>query len=52
MSLPATSTLRPPICLTYVIWALAASLHDKYTSFEETFYHRARESLVLDEMKG
>ncbi|KAK7703568.1 hypothetical protein SLS57_010854 [Botryosphaeria dothidea] len=44
--------MRPPICLRYIMWTLAASSCDKYASLQEHFYHRARKYIQMDEMKG
>ncbi|OJD38624.1 c6 transcription factor [Diplodia corticola] len=44
--------MRPPICLRYIMWTLAASTSDKYSSLQEHFYHRARKYIQMDEMKG
>lgn len=52
MSLPATSRLRPPVCLCYAIWCLAASVSDSYTAVTEHFYHRARKYMDIDEIAG
>jgi hypothetical protein len=50
MSLPATSRLRPPVCLSYAIWCLAASVGDSYSAVTEHFYHRARKYMEIDEI--
>ena len=50
MNLP--HSMRPPVCLRYAIWTLAASVSDKYTSLQEHFYLRARKYAETDEMKG
>ncbi|KAF2856322.1 C6 transcription factor-like protein Prf [Plenodomus tracheiphilus IPT5] len=44
--------MRPPICLRYIMWTLAASVADKYEALAEHFYQRARKYAQLDEMKG
>lgn len=44
--------MRPPICLRYAMWAMAASVTDKYEAFQEHFYQRARKYIQQDEMKG
>jgi hypothetical protein len=44
--------MRPPICLRYIIWCLAASSTSKYSFLTEHFYVRARKYAVMDEMKG
>ncbi|RSL47129.1 hypothetical protein CEP53_010045 [Fusarium sp. AF-6] len=43
---------KPPMCLQYIIWALAAVGHAKYNQYHEVFYHRARQYIEADEMKG
>lgn len=52
MSLPATSRLRPPVCLCYALWCLAASLSDNYGAVTEHFYHRARKYMEANEIEG
>ncbi|RAO65664.1 uncharacterized protein BHQ10_001676 [Talaromyces amestolkiae] len=44
--------MRPPVCLRYIMWALAASITPKYSFLEEHLYARARKYAHLDEMKG
>lgn len=44
--------MRPPICLRYIMWTLAASTSEKYSSLQEHFYYRARKYIQMDEMKG
>ncbi|RDW59491.1 hypothetical protein BP6252_12578 [Coleophoma cylindrospora] len=44
--------LRPPVCLRYVMWALAAAASPKYENFAEVFYERARKYIEAAEMKG
>ena len=44
--------MRPPVCMRYAMWALAAGTSDKHDQLSEHFYHRARKYLELDEMKG
>ena len=44
--------LRPPICLRYAIWCLAASISEKYSGIQDHFYQRARKYAENDEMKG
>ncbi|OTB06887.1 hypothetical protein M426DRAFT_9314 [Hypoxylon sp. CI-4A] len=44
--------MKPPMCLQYAIWALAANGHPKYGAYHEIFYHRARQYADSDEMKG
>ncbi|KAF7852862.1 uncharacterized protein EAF02_012092 [Botrytis sinoallii] len=51
-SLTRAPLARPPICLRYAIWASAALLSEKYKSFEDLLYKRARRYLDASEMKG
>ncbi|KAH7114405.1 binuclear zinc transcription factor [Dendryphion nanum] len=44
--------MRPPVCLRYMMWTLAASVTDKYEGLQEHFYQRARKYIQMDEMKG
>lgn len=44
--------LRPPICLRYAMWSLAATVTEKYSNLQEPFYQRARKYAESDEMKG
>lgn len=44
--------MRPPVCLRYAMWAIAASVSDKYFNHQEIFYRRARKYAEADEMKG
>ncbi|KAH0544945.1 hypothetical protein FGG08_000871 [Glutinoglossum americanum] len=43
---------RPPVCLRYAIWALAASVEERYFNLQSHFYQRARKYLEETEMKG
>lgn len=43
--------MKPPMCLQYSIWALASYFNDKYKSYSEVFYQRARHYVDTDEMK-
>ncbi|RKF71198.1 Citrinin biosynthesis transcriptional activator mrl3 [Golovinomyces cichoracearum] len=52
MSLNRAPHARPPICLSYAMWTLAASLSPKYNACEEVFYERTRRYLEMAEMKG
>lgn len=45
-------SMRPPICLRYIMWAHAASVTNKYVSLHPHFYQRARKYIQLDQMKG
>ncbi|KAK6544389.1 hypothetical protein TWF694_001087 [Orbilia ellipsospora] len=51
-SLDLAPTARPPICLRYAIWTLAASVSDQYQSLQTIFYRRARKYAEEVEMKG
>ncbi|KAF1939549.1 binuclear zinc transcription factor [Clathrospora elynae] len=44
--------MRPPICLRYIMWTLAASVTEKYEALQEHFYQRSRKYAQMDEMKG
>lgn len=44
--------MRPPICLRYSMWTLAAAVSDKYNTLQDHFYQRARKYAQADEMKG
>ncbi|XXH04793.1 homeodomain super [Hypoxylon texense] len=44
--------MKPPMCLRYAIWALAAHGHPKYSPYHDVFYRRARQYADSDEMKG
>lgn len=39
------------MCLQYAIWAMASIGHDKYDSYSDIFYKRARQYADADEMK-
>jgi len=52
MSLPPTSRLRPPVCLSYSLWTLAASVSENYSAVTEQFYLRARKYMEADEIQG
>lgn len=41
---------KPPMCLQYTIWALAAVGHARYHQYHEIFYRRARQYVEADEM--
>ncbi|KAF3929340.1 hypothetical protein AA313_de0210079 [Arthrobotrys entomopaga] len=51
-SLDLAPTARPPICLRYAIWTLAASVSDQFQSLQTIFYRRARKYAEEVEMKG
>lgn len=42
---------KPPMCLQYAIWAMAAYFNEKYGQYSEVFYMRARQYADADEMK-
>ncbi|KAL3424984.1 transcriptional regulatory protein [Phlyctema vagabunda] len=44
--------LKPPVCLQYAMWSVAASVSSKYLNFEEVFYERARRYAEAAEMEG
>ncbi|KAB5570485.1 binuclear zinc transcription factor [Coniochaeta sp. 2T2.1] len=44
--------MRPPMGLQYAIWMMAAHTDEKYGSYHEVFYQRARTYLEHDELKG
>ncbi|KLU84256.1 binuclear zinc transcription factor [Magnaporthiopsis poae ATCC 64411] len=44
--------MRPPMCLQYAVWAIAANEHPKYQSYHNVFYRRARQYLEADELRG
>ena len=44
--------MRPPVCLRYIMWALACSVAEKYFHYQDVFYLRARKYVESDEMKG
>ncbi|KAL8854561.1 MAG: hypothetical protein Q9221_000596 [Calogaya cf. arnoldii] len=44
--------MRPPVCLRYAMWCLAAKLSDRYFNHQDVFYRRARRYAENDEMKG
>ena len=50
-SLDRAPHMRPPVSLRYAIWTVAASITEKYSSFEPIFYERARRYLQDAEMK-
>lgn len=45
-------SMRPPVCLRYAMWCLAASVTDRYIDLHSHFYQRARKYVEMDEMKG
>ncbi|KAI1460659.1 hypothetical protein F4805DRAFT_371255 [Annulohypoxylon moriforme] len=44
--------MKPPMCLQYAIWSLAAHGHPKYNMYHDIFYKRARQYTEADEMKS
>lgn len=44
--------MKPPMCLQYSVWALAALGHVKYDKYHDVFYNRARNYAEMDEMRG
>ncbi|KAI9851449.1 MAG: hypothetical protein M1838_003638 [Thelocarpon superellum] len=44
--------MRPPVCLRYIMWCLAASVTDKYLGLQHHFYQRSRKYIEADEMRG
>ncbi|KAL1306801.1 hypothetical protein AAFC00_005459 [Neodothiora populina] len=46
------STLRPPVTLQYILWALAGSVSDRYATVHRHYYDRARYYFERDEMRG
>ncbi|KAK3942377.1 citrinin biosynthesis transcriptional activator ctnR [Diplogelasinospora grovesii] len=44
--------MRPPMCLQYAIWTMAANGHEKYGFYHDVFYQRTRQYLEADELKG
>jgi phytoene/squalene synthetase len=49
MNLPVH--MRPPVCLRYAMWTMAASISDKYSHYQDILYERARRYLEAAEMK-
>ncbi|KKZ68457.1 hypothetical protein EMCG_05916 [[Emmonsia] crescens] len=45
-------SMRPPVCLRYIMWSLASSITDKYRTLHPYFYQRARKYAELDQMRG
>jgi hypothetical protein len=43
--------MQPPMCLQYIVLALAASLSHVHDALAQPYYHRARNYIQLDEMK-
>lgn len=51
-SLDRAPNMRPPVCLQYAMWTIAASLSENYTGIEDILYQRARRYIDAEEMKG
>ncbi|CAG9984338.1 unnamed protein product [Clonostachys byssicola] len=43
---------RPPMCLQYIVWAMASKGNEKYDFYADAFYKRARQYANMDEMQG
>jgi hypothetical protein len=43
--------MQPPMCLQYIVMALAASVLPNYKELQEPYYMRARKYTEMDEMK-
>ncbi|CAH0041709.1 unnamed protein product [Clonostachys rhizophaga] len=43
---------RPPMCLQYIVWAMASKGNEKYDFYADAFYKRARQYANADEMQG
>lgn len=43
--------MQPPMCLQYIVMALAARVSTEYKELAEPFYRRARYYIEADEMK-
>lgn len=44
--------MRPPVCLRYAMWCLAADVTPKYSFMKDIFYERARKYIEKDEMSS
>jgi hypothetical protein len=51
-ALKMAPAMRPPTCLRYIVWTLAASLTDGYQHMAPELYQRARKYAEMDEMRG
>ncbi|TVY37892.1 Citrinin biosynthesis transcriptional activator [Lachnellula occidentalis] len=51
-SLDRAPHMRPPVCLLYAMWTVAASMSDEYSCYEDLFYERCRRYIQAAEMKG
>ncbi|KAK2755908.1 hypothetical protein FQN54_005704 [Arachnomyces sp. PD_36] len=45
-------SMRPPVCLRYIMWCHAACITDKYAPLQKLFYQRARKYMEMDTIKG
>lgn len=52
MQMALAPNARPPACLRYAMWSMAATVSDKYKHLAEIFYERARRYAEMVEMKG
>lgn len=50
-SLDRSPNMRPPICLRYAMWTMAASLSEKFSDIEDLLYKRSRKYIEAAEMK-
>lgn len=50
-SLDLPPHMRPPVCLQYAVWLLAASISDKHAAIEDVLYKRTRKYADLSEMR-
>ena len=51
-SLQRAPAHRPPMCLRYAMWALAATVEEKYISYRTHFYQKARKTIDDLELQG
>lgn len=45
-------SMRPPVCLRYMIWCQAASFSSKYEPLADIFYRRAHKYAEMDRLRG
>jgi hypothetical protein len=45
-------SMRPPVCLRYMIWCQAASYSKKYDHLADIFYRRSQKYSEMDKMRG
>ena len=50
-SLYQPTHMQPPMCLQYIVMALAARVSVEYKELAEPFYRRARHYIEADEMR-